>query len=137
MCSLEQSGGVADLKFRGIDIINSYKTPSVWPDVLALLGIITFLRVACYAVAVFKAAREPKEQHKRYSPIITEKKSFFGKSDPDFAEVLKNIDSLELENSSQDSSRSELEGRTCQGPEQGLENADFSAKEEDHFQALG
>ena len=61
-CSLELSGAVADLKFRGIDIINSYKTPSIWPDILSLIAIIAVLRLACFQVAVFKAGRKQKRK---------------------------------------------------------------------------
>ena len=60
-CALELSGTVSDLKFRGLDIIDSYETPSMWPDVGCLVVIITVLRVGCYFAASFKAHRKQQK----------------------------------------------------------------------------
>ena len=59
-CPLELSGAVEDLKYRGINIIDSYTTPRILPDAVALVSIITLLRAMCYGVACFRAGKKAK-----------------------------------------------------------------------------
>ncbi len=128
-CSLELSGVVADLKFRGIDIINSYKKPSVWPDILSLIGMVTFLRVACYVVAVVKASQKQKRRRKifrRAAKDAAMDNSMIAQvtevvASDDFPS-LESRDLSAVDNSFESSSRSESETRTIEEPESEMEN---------------
>ena len=138
-CSLELSGAVADLKFRGIDIINSYKKPSVWPDVLSLFGIITFLRVACYLVAVVKAAKKQKRRKKIFrraaKDAAMDNSMIAQVTEVVVSEDLPSLESRDftaVDNSSESSSRSESETRTIEELESELEKyCNMEAPEKD------
>lgn len=123
-CSLELSGAVADLKFRGIDIINSYKTPSIWPDILSLIAIIAVLRLACFQVAVFKAGRKQqrkrKEKEESKSRGVAKNDAAIVEEDDSAAIDITEDDSIVFESAEDDDDSLELFDAISKGDSAGL-----------------
>lgn len=85
-CSTELSGAIADLKIRGLNVIDSSEIPRIWPDTLALVVIIVCLRFACYTMARFNTrkgrrnSRRGQSQRNSGSIVVSSRRGYLLRS---------------------------------------------------------